>query len=589
MSLPTTISLTARDPTRSTADSATASEPAPPPGSGIIPMTLPALLQNPRVKQLQQPKAKKERLPSAEALTGQGGKRKQRRVQNAQLAGNPHLTRPSRADFQPGPPPNLSTTFAPPPPSFPRSLYIPPSEPSVSTPSSHGQFSMSLRGARKAVRAMMGGGGRNGKGDGGRVEEVLDIMESELRGWLAKSGRIEEDYYHATPSGGVGRVLDPTPIDEGQWSSTAASSLPDLPYSTASSASASSAPPPTLTELSRTPSALIWLLPSPHTRYLAHLLSRYYSLQSFSRPLSPLEPTIRVTHISRPNLVRPLAHIGAGLGGLGVDTPPGTDWSDVGATTGGEATTSGSEMDSRRRRSGGGVLGASGGETTGTDTDTDFDSEVEAGAAGWEAIPRGRRPLQLGEEVVLVSGGQWVPSDLESEEGGTGDEASSFGEDEDEDDTGVQSLASSFADLRPAQEEESDIEVDSGANVDSTPRRTSLPFTSLPSDSGTSTPRPLPLRARLPRESFPPPSAASSPAPAFSPVPSTPTPNHAATPTPTRASAVNRDVSTDSESSRSRSPTRARLVLEERGSAMAAGRKMEWTMPERTFGEWLFT
>lgn len=502
----------------------------------------------------------------------------------AQLAGNPHVTRPSRADFQPGPPPNTSTTFAPPPPSFPRSLYIPPSEPSVSTPSSHGQFSMSLRGARKAVRAMMGSGGRNGKGDGGRVEEVLDVMESELRGWLAKSGRIEEDYYHAAPSGAVGRVLDPTPVDEGHWSSTAAPSLPDLPLSSSSLPAFSATPPPTLTELSRTPSTLIWLLPSPHTRYLAHLLSRYYSLQSFSRPLSPLEPNIRVTHISRPNLIRPLAHIGAGLDGLGVDTPPGTDWSDVGATTAGETTTSGSEMDSRRGRSGGGILGASGGETTGTDTDTDFDSESEAaGAVGWEAFPRNRRPLQLGEEVVLVSDGQWVPSDLESEEGGTGDEASSFGEDEDEDDAGVQSLASSFADLQPAAEE-SDVELDSSANVEGTPRKSSLPFNSLPSGSGTSTPRPLPLRARLPRESFPPPSA--SPAAAFLPVPSTPTPNHhSATPTPTRASAVNRDVSADSELSRSRSPTRSRLVLEERGS----GRKMEWTMPERTFGEWLFT
>lgn len=505
----------------------------------------------------------------------------------AQLAGNPHLTRPSRSDFQPGPPPNPSTTFAPPPPSFPRSLYIPPAEPSVALPSAQGQFTMSLRGARKAVRAMMGSGGRNGKGDGGRVEEVLDIMESELRGWLVKSGRIEEDYYHATPSGNVGRVLDPTPVDEGQWSSTPAASLPDLPYSSTSSTSSPAAPPPTLAELSRTPSALIWLIPSPHTRYLAHLLSRYYSLQSFSRPLSPLEPNIRVTHISRPNLVRPLAHVGAGLGGLGVDTPPGTDWSDVGATTAGEATTSGSEMDSRRRKSGGGMLGGSGGETTGTDTDTDFDSEVEAvGGGGWESIPRGRRPMQLGEEVVLVSGGQWVPSDLESEEGGTGDEASSVGEDEDEEDAGVQSLASSFADLRPAAEEESDVELESNANVDGTPRRVSLPFTTLPSDSGTSTPRPLPLRARLPRESFPPPSASSFPAPAFSPVPSTPTPNHhAATPTPTRPSAINRAASTDSEASLSRSPTRTRLVLEERSSA----RKMEWTMPERTFGEWLFT
>jgi hypothetical protein len=88
MSLPTTISLTARDPTRPTAASTTASGPAPPPLSGVIPMSLPALLQNPRVKQLQQ-KPRKERPPVVDPVLGQGGKRKQRRVQNGALARNP--------------------------------------------------------------------------------------------------------------------------------------------------------------------------------------------------------------------------------------------------------------------------------------------------------------------------------------------------------------------------------------------------------------------------------------------------------------------------------------------------------------------
>lgn len=405
--------------------------------------------------------------------------------------------------------------------------------------------------------------GSERRGEGGRTEEVLRIMEGELREWCGKSGRLEEGYYHSTSVHGLGRVLDPTPIDEGQWSKpTAETTLPDLPTHSHSSTPVPATAPPTLTELSRTPHSLLWLLPSPHTRYLAHVLARYYSLTSFSRPLSPLEPSIRVTHIARPHLVNPLE--GRGVEVLGLETPPGTDWSDVGGgggtTTGGEEMTSGSEIERRR----GGEMG----------TDTDTDSE----AGDWESLGRGRGrgPLAVGEEVVLVSssGRDWAPSEFESsEEGGTGDEASSFGdEDELEEEGGVDSLASSFADLRARVDQDDEEEED-----DPTPnptRTTTLPFTSLPPDfalhSGSSTPRPLPLRARLPRESFPPPSATSSTV-------------------PTRPAPVPRGVSTDSSSwEKDASPVMGMGRLVGGGGRQAQGQGQGWSMPEKTFGEWLF-
>ena len=487
----------------------------------------------------------------------------------AQLAGNPHITRPSRADLQPGPAKVDSTTFAPPPPSFPRSLYVPPALPSVAAPSSAGQFNMSLRGARKELRRMMGqhtssSASAEKAADGGRVQELLDIMESELREWCARSGKVDPAYYHSSPLGALGhggRVLDSTPVDLG-WSipSPAPPSLPDLPHQPSSSPSQ---PPPSLTELSRTPQQLVWLIPSPHSRYLAHLLARYYSLQSFSRPLSPLEPSIRVTHIVRAQLAAPLRGVAGGMQGMGMDTPPGTDWSDVGATTGVD-TTSGSEVDMASRA------------PSEFSSDAEFDSEASdyEDARGRPARPPGT--LRLGEEIIIRSSiPSYTPSDFESEEGGTGDERSSFASDssdaEADEEGGMDSLASSFADLR------------SMTSAEGSPPR--APFSAVPSslaqDDGASTPRPLPLRQRLPRESFPPPSSPS-----------------AATPRPSA-----RDTSPDFSLSRSRdaSPIRAPAFApvgpsmggaapREQPVPMGRGapRAQEWTMPEKRFVEWLF-
>lgn len=323
----------------------------------------------------------------------------------AALVHNPHIHRPSRADFAPGPPIVSTTPFAPPPPAalFPRSLYLPSTVAPVPTAreKASGNFSLSLRGLRKQLRAT----------EGGAVHASLALIERELRSWLSLSGPIPPGYFHNRA-----KVIDPTPVED--WLVPATESLPDLP-----SSSTLSPPPPSITELSRSAHALVWLVISPHTRYLLHVLARYYNIQSFSRALSPLEPDVRVTHILRPNWVRPeMAHIGD------LETPPGTDWSDIGATTG----ESESEV-------GGATTGESESEVGGATTDEEgTDNE-------WEAVDTARE-VGLAQGVEPVSSG-WTTAATprpESVSGGTDDEASTDGEDFD---GGVDSLASSIAEL----------------------------------------------------------------------------------------------------------------------------------------------
>ncbi|BGP17906.1 hypothetical protein JCM10213_003912 [Rhodosporidiobolus nylandii] len=370
---------------------------------------------------------------------GPGGKRKRRRWENAQLAGNPHLHRPTRADFAPGPyMKGLTTTFSPPPASFSRSTYIsssPASSPSaaaLAASSDSGMFAMSLRGLRKNLRTALGAR----RGEGGRTEEVLEIMERELVAWLTLSGRIPEGFYHDSTTlapGGVyrGKLLDPTPLDDLPFLASDALSLPDLPTS---SSDPSSAPaPPTLTELSRQPHTLVWLAPSPHHRFLLHSLARYYSLQSFSRPLSPLEPELRVTHILRPQLVLPRP---TGLGtalGASLETPPGTDWSSAagGTTTEGELTAT---------------------DTEAYETDTDVGSvagDAVQGVRRWDAESVTSAPSVRGAdtdeeaEAFYSTESDSAPGEASAGEGGEDSEY----EREGGSDGGVDSLASSFADL----------------------------------------------------------------------------------------------------------------------------------------------
>ncbi|GAA5977016.1 hypothetical protein JCM10908_004823 [Rhodotorula pacifica] len=518
---------------------------------GSVPLRMPAILR------LQQPKGgaapkHNPRGPDGEerrkATTANGrpghGKRRQRRYENAQLAGNPHLHRPSRADFSPGPyMKDLSTKFAPPPKSFSRSTYISsspadsPSAASLAASAEAGHFGMSLRGLRRNLR--MATGPRTQRGNGGRTEEVLEIMERELSEWLGMSGRIPEGFYHdSTTYAGTslrqavsrGKSLDPTPLDDVFLPPV--ETLPDLPTTSRED----TVEVPTLTELARQPHTLVWLAPSSHHRFLLHCLARYYDLSSFSRPLSPLEPDVRVTHVLRPQLVRPRvqqASAGTRVSELhGLETPPGTDWSTAGATT-------------------------TEGELTATDLDT----------------PSATDDAYDSESVGSVAGGSQVdPAEWHAApaHGATDDEAeavysSATDSDDHTSDGGVDSLASSFADLSTA--------------VPSTPRGMATPaFVSIahPSPNGSATPTPLarPVFAPSPLSLL---GAATS-----------------ATPRPAdrgrtgRRSLPNANLNgyTSTESSPSRSPTRAAQAAS-RGTFVgtAAG---EWKLPARRFVDWLY-
>ncbi|GAA5942765.1 uncharacterized protein JCM15063_002785 [Sporobolomyces koalae] len=507
---------------------------------GPIPMSMPAILQHPKNKHLLGAIGKKQRAAMADENAtsskskpahAPGGKRKRRRWENAQLAGNPHLHRPSRADFAPGPSlKDLSTVFAPPPTAFSRSTYSTPASSSLNDSSRadsvSGQFSMSLRGLRRTLRSSVVGN-KVTRGQGGRIEEVLEIMERELQAWLQFEGRVSPGFYH-DGSLSAAKILDSTPLDDLPFE-PAHEALPDEP---SSSSRPPPTPPPTLVELTRLPHTLVWLAPAPQHRFLLHSLARYYRLQSFSRPLSPLDPSTRVTHILRPQLARPNPTVLLDRVN-GFETPSATDWSSAVSST---------EVSS---------ISASESEAEFTETEAEFTTDDDDGdgdetGTGDEADPeRGRTLAELSSD-----------EDGDSEYGA---DREGFSTDDEVDryHAQIDSLTSSLSNLDGIGSA-----VPSTPTATATPTRTAsapfLPYTpvSIPSSlSIATTPRPT-TRARG-RRSLP------------------------------LGTASGRD---SLESSPSRSPTRAALETESdvpagTGTSSASG---EWTMPRRNFVDWVF-
>ena len=444
---------------------------------------------------------------------------------------------------------DLSTKFAPPPKSFSRSTYISstptdaPSEAALAASAEAGHFAMSLRGLRRTLR--MATGPRTRRGDGGATEQVLEIMERELGDWLGMSGRIPEGFYHDSTAAAAGaslrhavsrgKLLDSTPLDDVFLPPV--EQLPDLPTRHDEPQDTSV---PTLTELARQPHTLVWLAPSPHHRFLLHCLARYYDLSSFSRPLSPLEPDVRVTHVLRPQLVRPRAaghHANAELHHHGLETPPGTDWSTAGGTTTeGELTATDLETPSA---------------TEDDDDTTTDDGSSESDAVEWREVPVAGAATDDEAEAVYSSATD--SEDLASDTGGS-----------------VDSLASSFADLSAT----------ASAVFSGTPRRSPTPaFVSISGGN---------------------PGSATPTRPAFAPSPLGAA-SSAETPRPTAATATERGRAitsgrrslpatngyTSTESSPSRSPTRAGAAPTTRAVYVgtAAG---EWKLPARRFVDWVY-
>ena len=227
----------------------------------------------------------------------------------AVFSGNAKIVRPSHRDLSVTHEPVNAPTFAPPPVGFPSSLYIPASldrggpaaaaschsaangrgaESSEQRSASAGQYSLSLTGVRRSLRRAMGNGAT--PGSGGPVEDLLRAMDDEIVTWL--DTLVFRSSQQAAASAGP-RVIDDTPVELGGEGVTE----------------------PALSEISRSPTTLVWSLPGAYDRWLAHVIARYYGLLSFSRDERIMPPsgdttatpttTRRLTHLVRVHAARP--------------------------------------------------------------------------------------------------------------------------------------------------------------------------------------------------------------------------------------------------------------------------------------------
>jgi hypothetical protein len=238
------------------------------------------------------------------------GKRVIRRVDNGELclllcrdiadgqaafSSNPHIVRPSKADYYPSYPLNPRPSL--PMKTLPRSSAIPgvelPTRDPFSNDSVNGTFSTSLKGIRQALRKK-----------GRRTEVVVQKVEDEIRGWLGGKGVLEAEAAAAAGSDDEGgscgqwKVVDDTLLEstfesrgeggggEEVGAHVAGSrrmpvrhrlqgDLPPLPTTDGTL--------PAILELSRSVGHLTWLAVEGFERLVIHLVCRYYELVSWSK------------------------------------------------------------------------------------------------------------------------------------------------------------------------------------------------------------------------------------------------------------------------------------------------------------------
>lgn len=307
---------------------------------------------------------------------------------------------------------------------------------------------------------------------------------------------------------------------------------------------------PAIVELSQTPGNIVWAIGDAYTRFLVHSVARYYSLISFSKlaPATSTTPSRRLTHILRPLVVRPDLQ-------RGLDTPPATDLSASEISELESASYIGSELDS----------------------ETGAEEEENASEADWEDLVvaeerNARETLTRSRSGGVVSiGGTSSEDGRETRESTTDEDEFSEDGDFERDDDGVESMTSSIASLPPL-----------------TPRTPSTAVTTEP--TGTTTPTP-----RAPTTASSRPSRLSNALFLSSPT-STPTAEDGTT-TP-RGKASRQRVSRSSNSSPSRSPSRAPRPSRLSGGgdvgmgisrSEGMGKRRGWELPERSFAEYIFS
>lgn len=199
----------------------------------------------------------------------------------AAFASNPHIVRPTKADYTP-PVPLQARPLRPsfPAGTIPRSTPVPPAlipdRDPFSPDSRQGSFSTSLKGTRAMLR-------KRGK----RAEGLVTKADTEIRNWLGGEwGDLNAQ------KDGQWRVIDQRLVDYASDISGTRSisstgrrlpthrgldALPDLPIE--------SGQIPAILEISRSPAHLSWYLAESFDRLVVHLLSRYYELASWSESL----------------------------------------------------------------------------------------------------------------------------------------------------------------------------------------------------------------------------------------------------------------------------------------------------------------
>ena len=248
--------------------------PAPARPTGPIPMSMPAILQNPRLKHIPTSRVVRTSSQPQSQASKDVSKRKARRAENARMAGNPHIVRPSAADFRLHANPRQPTFEGLPPSALGPNQEIPAygsvraRAPAYDASSAaFGQFSLSLREARKVLSQLQ---------EAGPTQRLVAKARDEISAWLAETVFLN-------PGKKDPRVLV------------------DIEFNTATATATATADGDAgqLVEIQRTPNALVWAVPDAYLRLAVHCLARVSGCPSFSKD-SP-QRDARHTWILNPN------------------------------------------------------------------------------------------------------------------------------------------------------------------------------------------------------------------------------------------------------------------------------------------------
>ncbi|KZV76500.1 hypothetical protein PENSPDRAFT_722673 [Peniophora sp. CONT] len=268
---------------------------------GPVPLSFPAFLRNPALQSrfAQLSDSGTYRAKSAPAVAKRtvrrdenDGKRWVRRKENSRFEGNPHVVAPTKRDLTLTHPAKAETFPIPLPPFLPRSVSLPAT--TAPTPnqqnSRSGNFSMSLRGARKNIRRA-----------GPRTQALVRAVEEALTTWIAEGAAI---------------VKPDAPAPEMAYPGTLIGDVEGV-Y-----------------EVQRMHDRLVWCIQDDAwSRYVVHCCARYLEVVSFSGYLIIIllnqdrllrlgkdTPEHRLTYLLRPNNTRLRSAVMQSL-----ETPPATD------------------------------------------------------------------------------------------------------------------------------------------------------------------------------------------------------------------------------------------------------------------------